>query len=364
MPAALGALIAATLLAKPPPSRSEAHRALHAQCLVWAADPKNPWALAHGITALGPDFAASDGKRASEAIVSGFLKKGGPPEGNPYSFERYAADRTPIEPHTNLLVKTLVLSGIPAKTKLRASFGEVSLAELIDGVKRGFRHTPSSEEYWRDVAWTLDLLSFTLKPGKATFENGAGEAVDFDRVMDDALAYLERAQAELAEGMDQGLPKVDKRKQGIYAHTCGGLHLFQAVGGWARHPEVRRRWGARFDRQVRVLFYRLGSEAQQYEAALQQAPQHRLQILTQMVKFYGHFLETTGRLKAESAFRPDDGQRRDLERAKALLDRAVRELAELGAFSSMEKLKASQPQIFLDLIGDSCHAAHGLDYWR
>jgi hypothetical protein len=29
----------------------------------------------------------------------------------------------------------------------------------------------------------------------------------------------------------------------------------------------------------------------------------------------------------------------------------------------MDELKQSQPQLYLDLIGDACHAAHGLGYW-
>lgn len=365
MVAVVGSLITAIFLAKAPAARAEAHRELHIQCLIWAANSKNPWALAHGITGLGPNFAAENGRRASEVIVSGFLQKGGPPAGNPYSYDRYAPDGTPIEPHTNLIVKTLVLAGVPPSTRFQAAFGELSLAEMVEGVKRGFRHAPANEQYWRDSAWTLDLLAATLRPGKgARFINGAGEMVDFEQVMDDALAYLEKTQADLAAGMDKGLPQVEKRKQGIYAHHCGGLHFVQAVGSWTRHPEVRKRWGARLDRQLQVLFFRLGSEARQYEAALAQAPGYKLQILTQMVKFYGHFLETTGRLKVESGFRPSEGQQREIEKAKALLDRAVRELKELRAFESMEKLRSSHPQIYLDLIGDSCHATHGWDYWR
>ncbi|MFZ5469336.1 MAG: hypothetical protein ACOZIN_07845 [Myxococcota bacterium] len=355
-------LAAAVLFAAP--ARGKAHDTLHQQCLLYAADPKNPWALAHGITALGPKFAAADGRVASQVIVGDFLKKGGPPEGNPYSFDRYAPDRTPIEPHSNLQVKTLVLAGVPLTTSFPAPFGKVTLQELLRGVERGFRHVPQNEAYWREVAWTLDLLSATRTPAKASFQHGGGEAVDFQRVMDDALTYLESAQQEIAEGMDKGLARVDKRKQGIYAHTCGGLHLFQAVASWARFAEVKKKWGKRLDRQIDVLFYRLDSEAKQYEEALQKAPQYKLQLLTQMVKFYGHFLETTGRLKVENRFVPSKAQRQQIAKAKALLDWAVRELEAQKAFASMEQLKASQPQIYLDLIGDACHAAHGLAYWK
>jgi hypothetical protein len=46
------------------PRHSETEEAPRAQSLVRAADPKNPWALAHGITAFGPSFLASDFTRS------------------------------------------------------------------------------------------------------------------------------------------------------------------------------------------------------------------------------------------------------------------------------------------------------------
>lgn len=362
-------LLAALLAAAPAaPPKAHVRQVLRDQCLVFAADVRNAWGLAHGITALGPSFVASDGRRAADVIVADYLMRnllldGGVGPGAPYGFLRYLKDGTPVEPHSNLLTKTLVLSGLPLSTSFKTAWGgTVTLAQLSDGVKRGFRHVPDNEEYWRDVGWTLDLISETSKPG-ATFTTDDGARVSVDAVMDDALAYLERADADLEAGMKKSLPQVDKRKQGIYGHSCGGLHLVQAVLGWARHPEVRRRWGARLDTQLAVLFYRLESERRQYEAALQAAPQFTLQVLTQMVKFYGHFLETTGRVRAEWGWKPTDAQRQAVERSRALLDAAVRQLEAVKAFESMDRLKTAQPQIYLDLIGDSCHAAHGWDLW-
>jgi hypothetical protein len=224
---------------------------------------------------------------------------------------------------------------------------------------------PEKEEYWRDVGWTLDLLSHSLKPGKtAKFKNSEGKEVDFNDVMEDALAYLEMSQADLKAGMEKGLPQVDKRKQGLYAHSCGGLHLVQAVLSWARFPEVKKAWAKRVELQVAILVYRLESERRQYDAALEQAPQYRLQILTQMLKFYGHFLETTARLKDENGWKPTALQKQGIEKAKALLDATLRQLDADKTFSKMGEIKKSSPQIYLDLIGDSCHAAHGWEGWQ
>jgi hypothetical protein len=357
----VGLLINFALTGTPAAARPFAHQALHDQCLMFAADPKNPWALAHGITALGANFVAADGRKASDVMVGDFLLEnrladGGYGAGSRFGFAKYAPDGTPVEPHTNLITKTLVLSGLPQSTRFKTRWGQVTLKELVDEAKRGFRHTPTSEEYWKDVAWTLDLFSQTTAPADA----------DFSKVMDDALGELERETLDLKNGMTAGQPMVPKRKQGIYAHSCGGLHFVQAVLGWARHPEVRKRWGARVDTQVAILFYRLDSERQQYDAALAAGGnQYRLQVLTQMVKFYGHFLETTARLKADLKWAPNEQQQVAVNKAKAYLDNAVRLLDadKVLTDAKMKELKVSQPQIYLDLIGDSCHATHGWDGW-
>jgi hypothetical protein len=338
---------------------------LRDQCFLFAADPTNPWALAHGITAFGSTFVAKDGRKASDVIIHDFLLRSAPDAGPSatYSFLRFAPDGTPIEPHTNLNTKALVLSGLPLSTRFKTSFGTVTLKQLVDSVKASFRHVPQSDDYWRDAAWTLDLLSHQLTPKNARFTTSDGQTVDFNKVMDDAFTYLEKADGDLQFGMEHGLPEVAKRKQGIYAHNCGGIHLVEAVLTWARFPEVKKAWGKRFDTQVKVLFYRVDSEYRQYQAALSQAPQYRLQLLTQEVKFYGHFLEAAGRLKEEVGFKPDTLQLQTIAKAKAYLDHAVRGLEELKAFDRMDELKKTQHQVYLDLIGDSCHASNGWDKW-
>jgi len=371
LPVLLAALLAATpALAAPAAApkarapRNEMHELLVRQCRTHAADPKNPWALAHGVTGLGADFRARDGRRATQAMVADFLQKANDPRVGPYGFPARTADGTPADAHPNLLVKTLVQAGLQQGTTWNTAAGKVSLAQLVESARRGFHHVPSNDHYWEQVGWTLDLLASTLKPGEgAVFQNGTGDTIDFNQVMDDALAYLERANAALAAGMDAGSPSVPKNRQGIYSHPCGGLHLVQALGSWARHPEVRARWGKRWERQIEVLFYRVRSERPQYEAALQARPDHRIAVLTQMVKFYGHFLETTGRLKAEAGFTPSPEQLRDIYTARGQLALAVRQLDSLGAFQQMDRLRETQRQVWLDLIGDSCHAVNGWNHW-
>ncbi|XXF75584.1 hypothetical protein P2318_21285 [Myxococcaceae bacterium GXIMD 01537] len=340
----------------PAPSTSEV---LHAQCRAWAADPGNPWALAHGVTMGGRAFKTRDGREAADAIIAGFLRKDAAPGGQGLYFDTFTPDGTPVEPHAALQVKTLVNAGYPLSRKFQASWGPVTLGDLVNDLQRDFRPQVALQP---DGAWTLDALTRVLSPG-ATFQNGEGHAVSIDAVMEDALATLERDHAELAAALKAGRPEVPKRKQGIYAHPCGGFHFFQAVASWARHPSVRKAWGKRLDAQVDVLLYRVGSESRQYEAALAGAPQYKLQVLVQMTKFYGHFLEALGRYRQENGWRPTPAQQRTVDEARAKLDAAVSQLQAMGALRDMASIQKQQPQVYLDLIGDACHAAHGLDLW-
>ncbi len=351
---------------------SPAAKTLQTHCLMWAAEPKNPWALAHGVKTLGASFLAADGRKAADVIVGDFLLRnqlpdGGQGPGAPFGYLRYAADGTPIEPHTNLNTKALVCEAkLPLSTRFKTSWGQVTLKELVESVKVGFRHAPAVPEYWRDVGWTLEIFAATERPG-ATWKASDGNTISLDAVFDDALAELERQTADLKAGLEQHLPQVDKRKQGIYAHACGGQHFVQGVLAWAKHPAVRKRWGARVDQQIAIHFYRLESERRQYDAAYQQAvtamPQYKLPVLVQMVKFYGHFLETAARFRSDLRWKPTAAQLQAVAKAKAGLDFAVRELDANKAFEQMGELAKRNKQVYLDLIGDSCHAAHGLEAW-
>lgn len=363
-------LVLSLSLAATPPQKSHAEEVLRTHCLLWAADSTNPWALAHGIKTLGPSFLASDGRKAVDVIVHDFLLRnlladGGPGPGAPYGYLRYGKDGTPIEPHTNLNTKAMVADAkMPLSTKLQASWGPITLKQLVDSVKLGFHHSPQVPEYWRDVGWTLGIFAVTEKPG-ATWKASDGTVINLDQVFDDALTELESETAEIKAGMEKHLPQVDKNKKGVYAHSCGGLHFVQGVLAWARHPSVKKKWGTRLDDQVAIHFYRLESERRQYEAAYQQAltsmPQFKLPVLVQMVKFYGHWLETVAHFRDDFGFKPTELQKQDINRAKAFLDIAVRALEESKSLEQMTQLKTTQKQIYLDLIGDSCHAAHGLE---
>ncbi len=318
---------------------------IEAQCRTQAADPRNPWALAHGMVAFGPRFRAADGRLAADIIVHDFARSD-PLDSGLWTFATFEGD-TPIEPHANLLVKALVESGLALSTRFPHAGGEVSLEQLVRSVERDADPFLLARD-WANSAWTLDLLAGARSPLVSVLVPGA-------------LAHLEEEQAFLGTAMDEGAPGVPKQHQHIWSEPCGGFHLIQAVMTAARAPELQQTLGPRLARQQAIVFYRLEAERRVYDQALAAAPPDLIvPVLAQELKFYGHWLETVGRMVHEGVLKPTAAQRVQVTRARELLVATVGKLEKAGAFAKMPAYWATQHQLALDLTGDACHAVHGL----
>ena len=155
--------------------------------------------------------------------------------------------------------------------------------------------------------------------------------------------------------------KVEKRKQGIFGYTCGGAHLLQgvayAVGRGFGQPEDRAAIQAELD----VLYWRLKLELGVVDHAMSQYPEHRLILLVQRLKFLGHFLESTHKAAAMGLHKPDEAQQATLQVALRELMGTVDILQGGGAFKDLDRLRKANEQTYLDIVGDSAHALHGID---
>ena len=342
---------AAAVAAKPAPDALAGTRTqVEQECRLHASSPKSAWALAHGITAFGADFKASDGRLAVDAIAHDFAHLG--PDGG-WHFEPFVAGE-PIEPHLDLIAKTLVLAGVPLDRPLSHEPRPFTLQDLVDTARKGFI-TPRKPADWAASAWTLDLLAHAPTPDPTVIHAQSLAALDD---LEDETDFLGAA-------MDARKPMVKKVHQGIWAHSCGGFHFVQAVLTSLRAPEDQKALRARIDRQIDILFYRLLAETRVYTEALEQSPPElKIRILLQRLKFYGHWLETVGRLRSEGVLVPTPDQGKQVALGRVLLSKATDDLAAAGGFSAKLQAEwAAKPetkQLALDLAGDSCHAVNGL----
>ena len=322
-----------------------------------ASDPKNPWALAHGLVAFGKDLRTNDGRSAVEVIAS-FAEKRTARGRTVYRFPT-KRDGIPVEPHRNLLLKTLLEVGVDPARELKASDGEpITLQQLADDLVETTA-VPDAGAGWHHAAWTLGALQ-AHSGSAARRAHAALLTASLERLEADHRPVLdsERDRPERAFDPDQPMRRAKEGKTAIYGHSCGGLHFVQAVlEGVAEDATAERK--RRAAAQVDALIYRYRSERLLYDSMLKKTPQHGLVLRVQKLKFFGHLLETLATAR-KLGIGDDRAVRKTAGEAAGDLLATLRDLDRGGVFQRLDTIRREQSQTYLDLIGDGCHAIRGL----
>ncbi len=330
-----------------------------------AGDDKHPWALAHGLVAFGPSFKTQSGKRAVDVIAS-FAEERDVGGKKLWLFPARKGESL-VEPHRHMLVKTLLESELGLDEKLTTSTGaSVSLRTLVQHA-RSDAALPEGDSAWHHAAWTLSTLHTA---------DGLGVAAPAGALTTEALATaaLDRLEADhkivsdyagpLESAFESGstLREAKAKKTGIYGHSCGGLHLVQAVLSTNEKADDERR--ARVKRQLGVLLFRYESERHTLIKLLKAHPSQGLLLRVQRLKLYGHLAETVTLARSLGYIDQDsDGGKKlwqlNLRAAADVVD-VAKELDAGGVYLRLDSIRAQREQTYLDLIGDACHGIRGL----
>ncbi len=352
------------------PTRAEARalaKRLGDAARAGASDPKSPWALAHGMVAFGPSFAAADGRAASEVIVS-FAELTSAGDKKLWLFPE-KKQGAPVEPHRFLLVKTLLESNVPLDQSFSTSTGEkVTLSRLVADLRAAAR-PPETDADFQHVAWQISAVAEHVRRVPAAGDQDPKLA----SLIEAALGRLE-ADQKVVEGyggppekaFDEGSPlhAAKREKKGIYGHSCGGMHLIQAAATALAimHREDDER---RFRKQLGVLLFRYELERPAYAALLARHPEQGLLIRLQQQKFFGHLIETLtlARSLGLTATQTEGGRRIDqtIRHAAGDLIDVSGQLLDGGVYERLDAIRKDREQTYLDLIGDACHALRGLE---
>lgn len=324
-----------------------------------AGDPANAWALAHGLLAMGKDFRTTDGRLARDVLVADFLEEGP-------SFPTKRGD-VRVEPHEDLILKSLIESGVGLDEPIGA--GGPELSALVAASQAAFTpvNSPGATSLFpsgNDAPWSVQAWCQAAAAGaSSTWSAKTGDA-DIDAVAGSLMALLEKETYPIRVAASKRAP-VQKNKQDIFKYTCGGAHLFQGVEAClaAGYPAVDSA-KKRFQALAGLYLYRVPSETAMVDAALQTYPQLAILLLNQDVKFLGHLLESLGKAQRDGLWTPKPNERKLLDDAEARLLQDVVQLGKLGAYGAEEmKTLASDEktfQMYLDLVGDAGHAWRGL----
>ncbi len=329
-------------------------------------DRSNPWAVSHALTALGPELAYPDGEPAIDALFREYAEEfmaGG------QAWVRFPRSRgnARVEPHTALMLKTFVEIGVSPERSVVVQGNPHTVGDLYRGtLLNSSLDAPRNHSTFvstNDMPWALQALA-----GWAPLELGGGDlkwiAADGTpmSLKDFSVFNTSVIMAEtqfLFQAMTAGA-NFEKKGQGIFKYTCGGAHLLQGVAyanARGLSTEIAMKGVAG---QVALSFWRLPKELTLYDEAAKKHPQHADILLVQRLKYTGHFLETMHKMAALGLYTPDEKQQRMLAGAAEHLVLVVEALEQSGMLKNMDKVRAKDEQLYLDLIGDSAHAVRGL----
>jgi hypothetical protein len=321
----------------------------------------NPWALLHALLALGPNTILPDGRNAVTALFEEHASLSFSGSFIHFPKKKMVGDKTIlIEPHTDLALKVLTEIGIsPQRTFTvegkQKTFGDLYRSSLLEA-HLDARSNLSSFASPNDTPWSIQALSTFAQP-QVSWESG-GLVMTLENLNLFLMAVVHQETRFLANAYAKQ-QSFEKKKQGIFKYTCGGMHLIQALAyahvrgfGTEQSKQV-------LTEQVALLYYRFPIELSIYDNLMKQHPDYKIQLLIQRLKFVGHFLETSAKLEI-LGFSVATEQMRTVQKGAlkqlALITEALRKEGLLQKPQS-----AASKQLYLDLIGDAAHAVYGID---
>jgi len=332
-----------------------------------ATDPDNPWAIGHGMLALGPDLVLSNGRPAVDHLFETYAERF---EVQGHGFVRFPRKRGTqrIEPHAALMLKAMTESGVSPERAVTVQGTPATVADLWRGVlissSVDLKSGNASFSSPNDMPWALQSLAAWAPPnasGDLLWEAKDGTQMSLQEFSVLNTTVLMAESQPLFDTMQAGAA-LEKRGQGVYQFTCGGAHLLQgtayAIGRGYSTPLASKAMPG----QVALMFWRLPAELKIYDDLMRriEKDEHLVMLLVQRLKFTGHFLETMHKMATMGLFSPTPEQAKMMQGAADQVALTVQGLQSRGVYDNLDALRKTNEQLYLDVIGDSAHALHGL----
>jgi hypothetical protein len=340
-----------------------------------ARNPGNPWAVVHGMLALGPSMQLPSGSDPVDFLFEEYAQVVQVGDSEVITFPRKRG-RALVEPHTDLILKGLTEAGLRPDRPVKVAGKDFVLGDLYrhslhrawaKGLTTGFQ-----EGGFNDAAWALQGLAAWAPPDLAWTADG-GRKMTMQGLTTAVVDQLTIETRDMMAARDAGIvPKKDTRS-GLFRYTCGGQHMIQgvayAVARGFGEPDDQRRVCEQLD----LLLWRIDVELQTIDPMLSSGaatPPIATLLLSQRLKFLGHWLETTHKVAALGVCELKPEHEAASVRVAAELVRTVDGLGKIGIWNNVAGVRTMKEfddmgrdanQVFLDLVGDSAHAVRGID---
>lgn len=317
----------------------------------YATRPDDPWAIAHGVLAMGRGFTIRGGRRAGDHLLEHSLAA------IPANGTRALGFPLDVEVHpTMFLAEALLEPGVPLDHAFTHEGSRQTLQDVVDGAHALFRPQWATAHPNR-LPWSVIALTRTTSVMRQRWVNAWGEPVHLDAVVEVALRMLERASAPVAAAMRQGRPLTTQAP--VHSFTCGGTHMIYALLTAVRFGYAGRDRLERVRQQVNLLAWRLSADLDLidrfYRARAGEKGASWWELDTKL-KLLGHAEECLAFAEEEGLITLTPAQQAARRTAVATVRRLLTELAT----RSLEEARALDLELFRQLVGDTCHARHGL----
>ena len=317
-----------------------------------ATSPDDPWAVCHGVRAMGRDFTLKNGRRAVDFLLETQLVS------LPANGKSALGFPSQVEVHQNMFLKTLLEAGVPLDYGFAHQGSRRTLRDVVEGARALFRPsqvagTPNA------LPWSLIAFARTTSPLKPRWTNAWGEAVELDVVVEIALRLLERASLPLEQTMRANQPETSKAP--VHDFTCGGTHMIYGLLAAMQSGYTGKDRLERVRRQVDLLVWRLRADLEligRFYAARGAEKGVYWYHGDAKVKLLGHVEECLAFGIARGIVTLTAAQQGERRAAVAALRRMIEDMEQ----KNMAEAREIDRELFQQLVGDVCHAHHGLAF--
>jgi hypothetical protein len=310
----------------------------------------DPWMVAHGLRAMGRGFMLGSGRRAVDYLLESVLT------GLPANGRTVLAFPQDIEVHPNMFLKTMLEAGVPLDYAFTHKGSRRTLQDVVEGARALLRPTLIASSP-NALPWSLIALTRTTSPLRRHWTNAWGESVDLDALVEDALRLLEEASLPIVQAMRDGRPET--RQAPVHGFTCGGGHMIYALLAAIHAGYTGKDRPRRMQQQVDLLVWRLSADLDLIERFYRARGKSTSDFWFEFdakLKLLGHAEECLAFAALHKVAKFTTAQRTQWQAATATLRRLLIDLEARG----LEGGKTLDRELYRQLVGDTCHARHGL----
>ncbi len=303
---------------------------------------EDPWVLMHVVLALGPDARVETGP-ILDLVTSRYLTKverGG---------KSYPGFPLNVEAHPNHFLEIMEAIAVAPTRRFKTAAGDVTTADLLAGAKALFSPTIAGPE----LSWTLSAFSAALPPDADRFSNADGQAFTVAAIVEAAAQAAEVGYADTVAAMRGSKPY---GRSTLQTYACNGTHVLYGLYDALRHGYEGKGLRERVRELTRASYFRLGAEIALIDQALGGADK-QLNADAAKLQFLGHSVENLRYAERQKIYVPAAPERQQLATAERQLGEVVQRITTVH---NLDALANAVPRAYRIVLGDSCHALHGL----